>query len=72
MSRRLSQNERLGLLPGVCGIAKVTVGRSLAVNWLLQVELLHNDTWPQVPILADNLDKFRVALLTRAISIDED
>lgn len=49
----------------------MTVCRRLAVNRLLQVELLHNDTWSKVPVLPDNFDKLRVGFLARAISIDE-
>ena len=58
--RSASQNQLLRLLPCVVRIAKVAVRCSLAVNWLLQVELLHNDTWPKVPVLADDLDKLQV------------
>ena len=50
----------------------MAVCRSLAVNRLLQVELLHNDTWSKVPVLPDNLDKLQVRFLARTISIDED
>jgi hypothetical protein len=50
----------------------VTVCSSLAVNWLLQVELLHDDTGTKVPVLPDNLDELRVSFLARAIRIDED
>ena len=66
------QNQFLRLLPRVIGIPEVTVRRSLAVDRLLQVELLHNDTWPEVPVLADNLDKFQVRLLSCAVGIDKD
>ena len=49
----------------------MTVCRSLAVNRLLQVELLHNDTWSKVPVLSNNFDKLQVGFLARAVSIDE-
>jgi hypothetical protein len=67
-----SQDELLGLFPRICWVAEVTIGSSLAVNRLLQVELLHDDTRPEVPILPDNLDELRISFLARAICIDED
>ena len=66
------EDELLGLLPGVLWVAEVTVCRSLAVNRLLQVELLHNNTRSKVPVLPDNLDKLKVRFFARAICIDED
>lgn len=69
---KTSQDELLGLFPRVCWVAKVTIGSGLAVNRLLQVELLHDDTGPKVPVLPDNLDELGIRLLARAIGIDED
>jgi hypothetical protein len=67
-----SQDELLGLFPRVRWVAEMTIGSGLAVNRLLQVELLHDDTGPKVPILPDNLDELSVSFLARAIGIDED
>ena len=52
-----SQDELLGLFPGVRWVTEVTICSGLAVNRLLQVELLHDDTGPKVPVLSDNLDE---------------
>ena len=67
-----SQSQLLGFLPCVLRVAKVAVCRRLAVNRLLEVKLLHDNTRPKIPVLADNLDKLQVRLLARAVSIDED
>ena len=67
-----SQYELLGLFPRVCWVAKVTIGRSLAVNWLLKVELLHDDTGPKIPVLPDDLDELHISLFACAICIDKD
>jgi hypothetical protein len=67
-----SQNQLLGLLPCIRRVAKVAVCRSLAIYRLLQVELLHDDTWSEVPILANDLDEFQVGFLASAIRINED
>lgn len=69
---KTSQDELLGFFPRVRWVAKVTIGSGLAVNRLLQVKLLHDNTGPKVPILPDNLDELRVTFLARAIGIDED
>jgi hypothetical protein len=34
--------------------------------------LLHDDTWPKIPVLANDLDEFRVGFLARAIRVDKD
>lgn len=70
--RHTSQNRLLSLLPCAIRIDKVVVRRDLAVDRLLQVELLHNDIWPKISNLVDDLDKFQVGLPARAVSIDKD
>ncbi|SRR6266852_2603629 len=67
-----SQYELLGLFPRVRRVAEVTIGRSLAVNRLLKVELLHDDTGPKIPILPDNLDELQICFLACAICVDKD
>lgn len=67
-----SQYELLGLFPRVRWVAEVTIGRSLAVNWLLKVELLHDDTGPKIPVLPDDLDELQICLPACAICIDKD
>jgi hypothetical protein len=67
-----SQYKLLGLFPGVRWVAEVTIGRSLAVNRLLKVELLHDDTGPKIPILPDNLDELRICFLACAICVHKD
>ena len=67
-----SKYELLGLFPGVRWVAEVTIGRSLAINWLLKIEFLHNDTGPKIPILPDNLDELQISFLACAICVDKD
>ena len=67
-----SQYELLGLFPRVRWVAEVTIGRSLAVNRLLKVQLLHDDTGPKIPILPDNLDELQICFLACAICVDKD
>ena len=67
-----SQYELLGLFPRVRWVAEVTICRSLAVNRLLKVELLHDDTGPKIPILPDNLDELQICFLACAICVDKD
>ena len=67
-----SQHELLRLFPRVRRVAEVTIGRSLAVNRFLKVELLHDDTGPKIPILPDNLDELRICFLACSICIDKD
>ena len=50
----------------------MTIGRSLAVNRLLKVELLHDDTGPEIPILPNNLDELQICSLACAICVDKD
>jgi len=65
-------SELLDLLPRVGWVAKVTVRSSLEVLGLLQVELLDNNTGPQVPVLLNDGNEFLVALLASAISVNVD
>jgi len=65
-------SELLDLLPRVGWVAKVTVRSSLEVLGLLQVELLDNNTGPQVPVLLNYGNEFLVALLASAISVNVD
>lgn len=70
--RRL-ELERLGLLPGVVGVTEVTVRGGLQVLRLLEVELLDNDTGPQVPVVSDDLDEVEVGdLLAGTVGVDVD
>jgi hypothetical protein len=66
-----SKYELLRLFPRVRRVAEVTIGRSLTVNRLLKVELLHDDTRPKIPILSDNLDELQICFLACAISVDK-
>jgi hypothetical protein len=50
----------------------VTVLGSLEVDWLGQVELLDNDTWSHVEVVADNLDKLIRGLVRGTVGINED
>ena len=70
--RCASQNQLLGLLPCVVGVAEVAVRCRATVDRLLQVELLHDDTGPEIPVLADDLDELDVRLLACAVCVDED
>ncbi len=72
LQRRVSQNQLLGLFPCVVGVAEMAVRRSPAIYRLLQVELFHDDTWSEIPVLADDIDKLQVGLLASAIRVDED
>ena len=67
-----SQYKLLRLFPRVRRVAKVTVGRGLAINRLLKVELLHDDTGSKIPILPDNLDKLQICFLASTICVDKD
>ena len=69
---RASQSQLLGLLPCVVGVAEMSVRCGATVDRLLQVELLHDDAGPEVPVLADNLDEFEVRPLACAVCVDED
>ena len=69
---RASQNQLLGLLPCVVGVAEVAVRCGATVDRLLQVELLHDDARPEIPVLADDLDELEVRPLACAVCVDED
>ena len=65
--------ELLRLLPGEALVrAKVAVFGSLEVDGLSEVELLDNDTGPQVKVVTDDLDKLIRRLLRGAVGVDVD
>ena len=65
--------ELLGLLPGVVGVTKVTVRSGLQVLRLLEVELLDNDTGPQVPVVSNDLYQVEIRhLLSGAVGVNVD
>ena len=65
--------ELLGLLPGVVGVTKVTVRSGLQVLRLLEVELLDNDTGPQVPVVSNDLYQVEIRhLLSGTVSVNVD
>ena len=64
--------ERLGLLPGVVGVAEVAVGGSLEVLGLLETKLADDDTGAEIPVLEDDLDELVVVLLSGAVGVDVD
>ena len=70
--RCASQNQLLVLLPCVVGVAEVAVRYGATVSQLLQVELLHDDPGPEIPVLADDIDELEVRLLACAVYVDED
>ena len=69
--RRL-ELERLGLLPGVVGVTEVTVRGGLEVDWLLEVELLDDDSRSEIPVALDDLDELGIGLLSGSVRVDED
>lgn len=50
----------------------MSVLSGLVVNGLGQVELLDNDTWSQIEVLVDDLDKLIAGSVGGAVCIDED
>lgn len=44
----------------------------LTVDWLDEVELLDNDTWPEVEVVADDLDELVRRLVGGTVGLDED
>jgi hypothetical protein len=62
--------EGLGLLPRVLGVAEVTIRGGLQVLRPLEGELTYDHTWPQVPVVLDDLDEFLVALGPCLVCID--
>lgn len=49
---------------------EVTVRGGLEVLRLLEVELLDDDTWTQVPVLPDDLDDLLIGLLAGTVGVD--
>lgn len=64
--------ELLRLLPGEVGVREVAVLRGLAVDWLDEVELLHDDTWAHIEVLLDDGDQLVGALVGGAVRFDEE
>ena len=65
--------ERLRLLPaeGLVGAEVAVLGR-LQVDGLVEVELAHNDTRPQVKVIEDDLDELVRRLVRGAVRVDVD
>lgn len=64
--------ERLGLLPGVRRVTEVAVRGGLQVLGLLEVELSHDNSGSEVPVVSDDVDQVGVRLLTGTVSLDKD
>lgn len=65
--------QSLGLLPAEVLVGtKMTVLGGLEVDGLGQVELLDDDTGPQVEVVTDDLDELIRALGRGAVSVDVD
>jgi hypothetical protein len=64
--------EGLGLLPRVLGVAEMTIRGGLQVLRPLEAKLTYNDTWPQVPVVFDDLDELLVGLGSGLVCIDVD
>ncbi len=62
--------ELLGLLPGVLGVAEVTVRSGLEVLGLLEAEGLDDETRAKVEVLADDLDELLIRDLAGAVGVD--
>ena len=65
------QLKLLGLLPGEVGVGEVSVLGRLAVDGLDEVELLDNDTGPEVKVLVDDSDELFRSLVRGSIGLDE-
>jgi len=61
------KHELLRLLPAELVTAKVTIGARLAVDWLLQIQLLDDLARTQVKVLLDDLEKLGLGLGGRAV-----
>ncbi len=68
---RCLELELLWLLPGEVGVGEVAVLRRLEVDRLDEVELLDDDTWSHVEVVADDLDELVGALVGGAVGLDE-
>jgi len=64
--------ELLGLLPRVGRVTEVTVRGGLEVDWLLEVELLDDDSRSEIPVALDDLDELGIGLLSGSVRVDED
>lgn len=64
--------ERLGLLPGVRRVTEVTVRGGLQVLGLLEVELSHDNSGSEVPVVSDDVNQVSVRLLAGTVGLDKD
>ena len=64
--------QSLWLLPGEALVGEVAVLGSLTVDWVGQVELLDNDTWTHVEVVANDLNKLCRGLVRCAVGLNED
>lgn len=49
----------------------MTILRRLEVDGFDQIQLLDNNTRPQIKVVSDNLHKLRTTLVARAVALDE-
>jgi len=63
--------EGFRLFPGKALVRKVSILGSPAVDWVGQVQLLDDDTWPEIEVRVDDLDELVTALLTGAVRLHE-
>lgn len=64
--------ELLWLFPGEALVGEVTVLGSLEVDWLGQVELLDDNSWAEIEVLADNLLELIRGVVRGSVGVDED
>ena len=50
--------QRLGFLPSEVLVGEVAILCGLAVDGIGQVELLYDDTWPEVEVRPNDIDQF--------------
>jgi hypothetical protein len=60
------------LFPGEFFTTKVTVGSSLLVDGLEEVEFLDNDTRTEVEVVANDFNQFSLRLFRGTVSINKD
>jgi hypothetical protein len=51
---------------------EVTIGCCLAVDGFLEAELLHDHTWTEIEVVANDINELLISLLSCTIGIDED
>ena len=64
--------QRLRLFPGEVLVGEVAVLRRLVVDRLDQIQLLDNDTWSHVEVVADDRHQFVRRLLRGPVRLDEE